>query len=182
MGKKVVSQEKYTWWISITFKRTACRRSGWIPRLFESVTWMFWHFTWPDSKCCTEKWYPDEGRTDLLVAHYWQVGVHTRQVKGRLPAGIGGGKQATSKIELPSIHLSCLAACQTSCLASKFGKVNGQTRQLTCSKLLVPCLASLLVSCKPALREISTPGDWNVYALSKVDLGLWDLISRLLRG
>jgi hypothetical protein len=28
MGKKVVSQEKYTWWISITFKRTVCRRSG----------------------------------------------------------------------------------------------------------------------------------------------------------
>jgi hypothetical protein len=28
MGKKVVGQEKYTWWISITFKRTVCRRSG----------------------------------------------------------------------------------------------------------------------------------------------------------
>jgi len=28
------------------------------------------------------------------------VGVHTRQVKGRLLAGIGGGRQAASKIEL----------------------------------------------------------------------------------
>jgi hypothetical protein len=27
-GKKVTGQEKYTWWISITFKRTVCRRSG----------------------------------------------------------------------------------------------------------------------------------------------------------
>ena len=26
--KTVVGQEKYTWWISITFKRTVCRRSG----------------------------------------------------------------------------------------------------------------------------------------------------------
>jgi len=33
-------------------------------------------------------------------------------VKGRVPAGIGGGKHAASKIELPSIHLYCLAACQ----------------------------------------------------------------------
>jgi hypothetical protein len=28
-------------------------------------------------------------RKDLLLAYYWQVGVHTRQVKGRLLAGIG---------------------------------------------------------------------------------------------
>jgi hypothetical protein len=48
------------------------------------------------------------------------VGVHTRQVKGRLPAGIGGERQAASKIELSSIHLPCLAACQATCLASKF--------------------------------------------------------------
>jgi len=86
-------------------------------------------------------------RTDLLVAHYWQVGVHTRQVNGRLPAGIGGGRQAASKKELPSIHLHRLVACQTTCLASKFGKVNGQTGQLTCSNLLVhlPCLSTGLV-------------------------------------
>jgi len=37
--------------------------------------------------------------TDLLVAHYWQVGVHMRQVKGRLPAGIGR-RQAASNISL----------------------------------------------------------------------------------
>jgi len=55
------------------------------------------------------------------------VGAHTRQVKGRLPAGIGGGRQAASKIELPSIHLPCLAGCQATCLASKFSKVNSQT-------------------------------------------------------
>jgi hypothetical protein len=30
-------------------------------------------------------------------------------VKGRLPAGIGGGRQVASKMELPSIHLPCLA-------------------------------------------------------------------------
>jgi len=48
-------------------------------------------------------------RTDLLLAHYWQVGVHTRQMKGTLLAGIGGGRQAASKIELPSIHLPCLS-------------------------------------------------------------------------
>jgi hypothetical protein len=79
--------------------------------------------------------------------YYWQVGVHMRQVKGRLPAGIGGGRQAASKIELPSIHLPCLAACQATCLASKFQKVNGQTGQLTRSKLLVhlPCLSTGLV-------------------------------------
>jgi len=69
-------------------------------------------------------------RTDLLLAHYWQVGVHTRQVKGRLLAGIGGGRQAASKIELPSIHLPCLAACQATCLDSKFRQVNGQTSQV----------------------------------------------------
>jgi hypothetical protein len=62
-------------------------------------------------------------RTGLLLAHYWQVGVHTRQVKGRLLACIGGGRQAASKIELGSIHLPCLAACQVTCLASKFRKV-----------------------------------------------------------
>ena len=86
-------------------------------------------------------------RTDLLAAHYWQVGVHTRQVKGRLPAGIGGGRQAASKIELPSIHLPCVAACQATCLASKFRNVNGQTGRLNCSKLLVhlPCLSTGLV-------------------------------------
>jgi hypothetical protein len=60
-----------------------------------------------------------------------------RQVKGRLPAGIGGGRQAASKIKMPSIHLPCLVACQATCLALKFWKVNGQTGQLTCSKLLV---------------------------------------------
>jgi hypothetical protein len=154
LGKKAAGKEKYTWWISINFKRTVCRRSGWIPRLFGSVTWMFWHFTWPDSQCYAEKWYLDEGRTDLLVAHYWQVGVHTRQLKGRLPPGIGGGRQAASKIELTSIHLLCLAACQASCLASKFGKFNGQTRQLAASYLFT-CLASLLASCKPALTASS---------------------------
>jgi len=70
-----------------------------------------------------------------------------KQVKGRLLAGIGGGRQAAPKIELPSIHLPCLAACQATCLASKFWKVNGQTGQLTCSKLLVhlPCLSTGLV-------------------------------------
>jgi len=68
-------------------------------------------------------------------------------VKGRLLAGIGGGRQAASKIELPSIHLPCLVACQATCLASKFRKVNGQKGQLTCSKLLVhlPCLSTGLV-------------------------------------
>jgi len=86
-------------------------------------------------------------RTDVLLAHYWQVGVHTRQVKGRLLAGIGGGRQAAWKMELPSIQLSCLAACQATCLDSKFRKVNVQTGQLTCSKLLVhlPCLSTNLV-------------------------------------
>jgi hypothetical protein len=68
-------------------------------------------------------------------------------VKGRLPAGIGGGRQAASRIELLSIHLPCLVACQATCDASKFRKVNGQTGQLTCSKLLVcfPCLSTGLV-------------------------------------
>jgi hypothetical protein len=75
-------------------------------------------------------------RTDLLFAHYWQVGVHTRQVKGRLPTDIGGGRRAATKIELLTIHLSCLAACQATCLASKFRKLNCQTGQLICSKLL----------------------------------------------
>jgi hypothetical protein len=28
MDKKVVGQEKYIWWMSITFKRTVCRRCG----------------------------------------------------------------------------------------------------------------------------------------------------------
>jgi hypothetical protein len=86
-------------------------------------------------------------RTDLLVEQYRQVAVHTRQVKGRLPAGIGGGRQVASKIELPSIHLPCLTACQATYLASKFRQVNVQTGQLTCSKLLVhlPCLPTGLV-------------------------------------
>jgi hypothetical protein len=65
----------------------------------------------------------------------------------------GGGRQLASKIELPSIHLPCLAACQASCLASKFRKVNGHTGHLTCSKLQFTYLASLLASCKPALRK-----------------------------
>jgi len=70
-----------------------------------------------------------------------------RQVKGRLLAGIGGGRQAASKIELPSIRLPCLAACQATCLALKLRKVNGQTGQLTCSKLLVhlPCFSTGLM-------------------------------------
>ena len=86
-------------------------------------------------------------RTNLLVAHYWQVRVHTRLVRGRLLAGVGGGRQAASKIDLPSIHLPCLAACRASCHVSKFRQVNGHTGQLTCSKLLVhlPCLFTGLV-------------------------------------
>ena len=61
-----------------------------------------------------------------------------KQVKGRLLAGIGGGRQAAPKIELPSIHLPCLAACQATSLDSKFQKINGQTghlnlQQVTCS-------------------------------------------------
>jgi hypothetical protein len=28
LGKKAAGKEKYTWWISINFKRTVCRRSG----------------------------------------------------------------------------------------------------------------------------------------------------------
>jgi hypothetical protein len=85
--------------------------------------------------------------TDLLVEQYRQVAVHTRQVKDSLPAGIGGGRQVASKIELPSIHLPCLAACQATCLASKFRQVNVHMGQLTCSKLLVhlPCLPTCLV-------------------------------------
>jgi len=87
-------------------------------------------------------------------------------VIGQLPAGIGGGSQVASKIELPSIHLPCLAACQATCLASKFRKVDGQTGQLTCSNLLVhlPCLSTGLVqtgpyrlsSCTNGSRPIST--------------------------
>ena len=70
-----------------------------------------------------------------------------RQVKGRLPAGIGGGRQAVSKIEVPSVNWPCLAACQATCVASKFRKVNDQTGQLTCSILPVhlPCLSTGLV-------------------------------------
>jgi hypothetical protein len=37
------------------------------------------------------------------------VGVTRDRWKGRLPADIGGGRQAASKIELPSVHLPCLA-------------------------------------------------------------------------
>jgi hypothetical protein len=68
------------------------------------------------------------------------VGVYTRQVNGE-------GRLLASKIELPSILLPCLPACQACCLASNFRKVSGHTGQLTCSKLLVhlPCLATGLV-------------------------------------
>jgi len=68
-------------------------------------------------------------------------------VEVQVAAGVGGGRQAASKIELPSIHLPCLAACQATCLASKFRKVNGQTGQLACSMLLVqlPCLSTGIV-------------------------------------
>jgi len=32
------------------------------------------------------------------------MGVHTGQMKGRLPAGIGGGRQAASKIDVTFIQ------------------------------------------------------------------------------
>jgi NAD(P)H-hydrate repair Nnr-like enzyme with NAD(P)H-hydrate dehydratase domain len=54
------------------------------------------------------------------------MGVHTRQVMGRLPAGIGGGRQAVSKIELPSILLPCLAACQATWLHRNSGKLTAK--------------------------------------------------------
>jgi len=44
-------------------------------------------------------------------------------VKGRLPAGIGGGRQAASKIELPSIHLPCLELVKQLTLPRNSGKL-----------------------------------------------------------
>jgi hypothetical protein len=57
-------------------------------------------------------------------------------VKGRLPAGGGGGRQAAWEIELVALPDYLPIYFLITCLASKFGQVNVHTEQATWSKIL----------------------------------------------
>jgi len=67
--------------------------------------------------------------------------------EGKVTCWYWWGKASCLKNRTAFYSLALPGACQATHLASKFRKVNNQTGQLTCSKLLVylPCLSTGLV-------------------------------------
>jgi hypothetical protein len=89
MGENMVGK-KYTWQLIIAFKRTACRRSAEYRAADKANVKLYIQNRTQCVNTRALNLFEHVVATDVNR----QVRVHTRQVKGRLPAGGGGGRQA----------------------------------------------------------------------------------------